>query len=137
LGVGRSLLAPDNVRVEGWRVRLGELLADADPGQRQNNGHQPDLKEFAHTWFGLAGTQPAIAQPLQALGAALLADTCPPEQLTVDLNYLLLREAAQVPLVIKVAGDTSAGPQQVRNEDACYPQGVAPDSHHASHWDCL
>jgi protein phosphatase len=128
LGVGHSLLAADNVRVEGWRVRLGELLADADPSQRQHNGHQPDLKEFAHTWFGLAGTQPAIAQPLQGLGAALLADTCPPEQLTVDLNYLLLREAAQVPLVIKVAGDTSAGPQQVRNEDACYPQGLAPDA---------
>ncbi len=119
LGAATSLLAPDNVRVEGWRVRLGELYLDEQP---------PDLKAFVQVWLGLAGTQPAINQPLQQLGAAILADNCSPEQLTVDLNYLLLKEAAQVPLVVKVAGGTSPGPQHDRNEDACYPEGLAPDT---------
>lgn len=119
MGIGTSLLTPDNVRVEGWRIRLSELYVDE---------HPPDLKAFAQTWLGLSGTQPAITQPLQNLGAAILAEDCPPEQLTVDLNYLLLKEAAQIPLVIKAAGETHPGPQQVRNEDACYPAGVASDA---------
>jgi protein phosphatase len=119
LGVGLSLLTLDNVRVEGWRVRLGELYVD---------DHPPDLTAFAQTWLGLSGTQPEINQPLQNIGAAILAGDCPPEQLTVDLNYLLLKEAAQSPLVIKAAGATHPGPQQVRNEDACYPAGVGSDA---------
>ncbi|MGD1907979.1 MAG: PP2C family protein-serine/threonine phosphatase [Leptolyngbyaceae cyanobacterium] len=119
LGVSASLLVTDNVRVEGWRIRLGELYVDEQ---------RPALGTFAQTWLGLTGTQPAINQPLQQLGAAILAGDCPAEQLTVDLNYLLLKESAQVPLAVKAAGDTHPGPQQPRNEDACYPQGVAADS---------
>ncbi|MBF2037365.1 MAG: serine/threonine-protein phosphatase [Leptolyngbyaceae cyanobacterium T60_A2020_046] len=120
LGTAGSLLDPDILRVEGWRVRLCQLqvddvaLSDAD---------------LAAFWQSLiAGAQPAIAEPLQHLCQAIAAGTCDAEQITVDLNYLLLKESAQVPLRLRVAGATSPGPRHDRNEDACYPDGVAPAS---------
>jgi protein phosphatase len=58
----------------------------------------------------------------------MLSGDYAPEQITVDLNYLLLRESAQVPLRLRIAGATDPGPKQSRNEDACYPSGVAPES---------
>lgn len=121
LGVASSLLSPVNVRVEGWRLRLRELMADGD--------RPPTLADLAERWRSLQSeAQPAIAQPFVNLCTAMANGDCPPEQVTVDLNYLLLKEAAQRPIRLRVAGATHPGPTQTRNEDACYPDGVAPES---------
>lgn len=118
LGVGSSLLVPENLRVVGWRLRLCELYGDRTP---------PTLAQLAQSW------QPLIAQ-MEAGFAAALTTLCQsmeqgvidPAQLTVDLNYLLLKAATQVPLTLRIGGGTHPGPSQAQNEDACYPLGLAP-----------
>ncbi len=119
-GVAASLLLPENLRVEGWRLRLGELVPEPAT---------PTLADLATRWRALLPqAKPAIAEPLSQLCEAMIIGDYSPEQVTVDLNYLLLKESAQSPVRLRVAGSTHPGPRQVRNEDACYPDGVAPES---------
>ncbi|NER83394.1 MAG: serine/threonine protein phosphatase, partial [Leptolyngbya sp. SIO1D8] len=119
LGVAASLLNLDNLRVEGWRVRVLQLIPDAQP---------PTLKALAQGWQTLAEVaNAAIATPLKNVCQAILAGEMPPEQLTVDLNYLLLKESASCRHRFHLAGATHPGPQHSRNEDACYPEGEKPE----------
>lgn len=110
-----SLLDLANLRVEGWRVRVLELNADATP---------PTLESLARCWQTLAeNAGPAIATPLINVCQAMLAGEMSAEQLTTDLNYLLLKETAEHRSRFRVAGATDSGPKYSRNEDACYPEG--------------
>jgi len=119
LGVATSLLTPDHVRVEGWRVRLLQFTPDPAP---------PTLKDLANCWEPLvASAQPAIAPSLAHVLELMKAGDLAPEQLTVDLNYLLLKESAPYRPRFRIAGDTHPGPHQTRNEDACYPVGEQPE----------
>ncbi len=118
LGVATSLLDLDNLRVEGWRVRLRQLIRDRAA---------PSLGDLAACWQPLSEiAQPSLITPLGNLCEGLSTGTLTAEQLTVDLNYLLLREAAPHRCRFRVAGNTDAGPTQARNEDACYPIGEQP-----------
>lgn len=130
-GVVSSLLHPDNVRVEGWCVRLLELY--------QDNPHDPSPPSLATLmdnwapWLPLA--QPAIVAPLQQLAEELRSQTVSLGTVLARLNQLLLHQSAQIPLRLRVAGGTDAGPNQAHNEDSCYPtegdlanQGVPPHS---------
>lgn len=119
MSVARSLLAFNCLRVEGWRIRLLELMADES---------SPSLIDLGRHWQALIpDAQPAIATPLAQLCEALMAGTLPAEQLTIDLNYLLLKEAARHRPRLQIAGQTHPGPKHSRNEDACYPEGELPD----------
>jgi len=120
-GVAASLLMPDNIRVEGWRVRLRELIPD-----RQHPGGQPSLADLAACWLGWLGAmQLQVADPVRSLCEQMqqpTADT--PEGLraiALHLNDLLLQQSTQLSLKLAVAGGTTAGPQRAHNEDACYP----------------
>lgn len=130
-GVVSSLLHPDNVRVEGWCIRLLELY--------QDNPHDPfppslaTLMDNWAPWLPLA--QPAIVAPLQQLAEELRSQTVSLGTVLARLNQLLLHQSAQVPLRLRVAGGTDAGPNQTHNEDSCYPtagdlanQGLPPHS---------
>lgn len=115
LGVASSLLDLANVRVEGWRIRILELKTDTRP---------PGLADLAQGWQPLvAQAAPAIAAPLNNVCNTLLTGAIDAEQLTVDLNYLLLKEASQSRYHFRMAGATHPGPRHSRNEDACYPEG--------------
>ncbi|NEQ43210.1 MAG: serine/threonine-protein phosphatase [Leptolyngbya sp. SIOISBB] len=119
LNVASSLLDAENVRVEGWRVRLLQLLPDTDP---------PTLKPLGESWMPLVeSAQPTIAASLNSVVQSMVTSGPAPEQLSVDLNYLLLRESATYRPRFRVAGDTHPGPTQARNEDACYPVGEQPE----------
>lgn len=119
LEVASTLLDAEAVRVEGWRVRLLTLTGDRQP---------PTLKDLAQSWQPLVATaHPNIAAALSNLYAAMIEGSLSPEQLTIDLNYLLLKQSAPYRPRFRVAGDTHPGPQQTRNEDACYPQGELPE----------
>ena len=114
LGVASSLLNLDNLRVEGWRVRVLQLIPDRS---------SPKLEKLAQCWQALAETaQPSVAPSLANVCRAVLAGEMAAEQFTIDLNYLFLKEAAQSRLRFRVAGATHPGPH-ARNEDACYPEG--------------
>ncbi|MBD2259209.1 protein phosphatase 2C domain-containing protein [Pseudanabaena sp. FACHB-2040] len=123
LGVANSLLKRDNVRIEGWRVRLQELVS-----------HQPQpesIAALAEVWQPLAqSAHPTMVEPLTDFVGSLHSqsregsDNTWLEQATARLNQLLLAQAAQVSVRVSLAGATSAGPTQPRNEDTCFPDGV-------------
>ena len=115
LKVAGSLLDAENVRVEGWRVRLLKLTPDDTA---------PTLKDLGASWEALIeSAQGAIAASLTSVVQSMTEGELAPEQLSVDLNYLLLRESATYRPRFRVAGNTDPGPNQTRNEDACFPVG--------------
>jgi len=138
-GVATSLLVPDNLRVEGWRVRLCELIPDR---------RSPQLKDLANCWLPwIAYSQPQVANALQAfvqemqfaeatqadlatfgIAAAIAPNGTIPMTLSAQLNQILLEQAAQQPLELEIFGATTTGPQRDHNEDACFPISPLPIS---------
>jgi protein phosphatase len=146
-GVGASLLVTDNLRVEGWRIRLRELYAalgkDAPLGagldvDRYSIGEipQPALHHLGQTWSSLANeTHSSIRGSLLAIGEKLQSPDADYPELLAQTNQLLLEQSAQSPLRIQIAAATDRGPQRDHNEDTSYPlpqdllkRGIAPDS---------
>jgi len=140
-GVAASLLAADNIRVEGWRIRLCQLIPDRrvlgeaagaameQPGQE--SAFSPlglaDLANLWLNWIELA--QPAIAKSLWELCRQMQGEEVGQPEIATQLNHLLLEQAAQLPLKLKTTGLTEAGPQRSHNEDACFPAtGNAPNA---------
>ncbi|ESA34294.1 protein serine threonine phosphatase [Leptolyngbya sp. Heron Island J] len=113
LNMAASLTAPEAIHVDGWRVRLSNLI----PGQ-------PPLQELANLIANLLPKSvPTVANSLQPI-----LDECQDEQLNFDrllekLNRVLLSQAMEISLMTEVAGSTSSG-QLPQNEDACYPSAV-------------
>ncbi|HEY9762636.1 MAG TPA: protein phosphatase 2C domain-containing protein [Trichocoleus sp.] len=120
LGVASSVLTLENVRVEGWRIRLLELIEDRD--------QPPTIQALATAWRPLLKqAQDSLVEPLSHIVDALQSAASETEidPIATRLNHLLLTQAAQVPVRVALAGATSQGPTQPRNEDACYPLGLA------------
>ena len=150
-GVSYSLLVEDNLRVDGWRVRLLELYAT--PVEDTGIGFSP-----AHNGNGASDksdvvTQAFVELPLEESAASALSlyhlgslwarwcrlihvsvatqvlEICEQMQagntsekaIAQKLNQLLLEQAALLPLRLRVAGATDTGPQRDHNEDTCYP----------------
>jgi protein phosphatase len=117
LKVANSLLNAQNIRVEGWRIRLVALIHDAKP---------PSLADLAAFWQTLlASAHPGVAAGLQTVCHQIQSVALDPnadgnEVLDV-LNRFLLEQATTITSQLQIAGDTNAGPQQPRNEDACFP----------------
>jgi protein phosphatase len=141
-GVSASLLAADNIRVEGWRVRLCQLFIDEALFAPEDEAAALEapmlgLADLANVWLGwIDQAKPEIAEPLLKLcqdmheedaeGAAIPGGS-PAEsfanvsRIAAQLNQLLLEQTAQLPLRLQIASATDPGPQQGHNEDTCYP----------------
>lgn len=114
-GVASSLLAAENIRVEGWRVRLLELL----PGGKS----KPTLRNLAELWTPwVEAAQPSVQQGLEEICILLRRSEATVEAIAPELNLLLLEVAAQLPLHLEIAGATDTGPQRDHNEDSYYPK---------------
>lgn len=110
VGVTASWLDPENIRVEGWRIRLVQLHV----------GNPVGLGDLAEVWQSLAAAAaPVIQEPLAKIIQQMPEGKL--ETIANQLNQLLLQQAALQPLRLRVVGATDAGPQQVQNEDTCYP----------------
>ncbi len=110
LNMAASLTAPEAIHIDGWRIRLSNLI----PGQ-------PPLAALAD----LIGSLLPKADPLVASTLQPLLDQCREGQPNFDqilehLNRALLTQAMEISLATEVAGSTNSG-QQPQNEDACYP----------------
>ncbi|MBF2065029.1 MAG: protein phosphatase 2C domain-containing protein [Calothrix sp. C42_A2020_038] len=113
-GMTASLLLPNNLRVQGWCVRLLELL---------DTGHVASLQELGEFWHPLALTaHSSIREQLQSV-VRLLLQQAKLEDILLQLNHLLLSAVSELPLKFKVAGATNVGAQPKHNEDACFPNG--------------
>lgn len=111
-GVASSLLAAENLRVEGWRVRLRELHLDQAP---------PTLKDLAALWLRwISPTKSPLVPALQQLCQDMQAGETI-QAIALRLNALLLQQSAQLPIRLKTASATTSGTIRTLNEDACYP----------------
>jgi len=115
-GVAASLLGPENVRVEGWRVRLLQL----HPGN-----FVPTLRDLGDVWSGLVESAAPEVQSRLGEICLFMRRSMNLEAIALELNDLLLEQAAKLPLHLEVVGMTDTGPQRSKNEDSCYP--VATD----------
>ena len=108
-----SLLVLDNLRVEGWRLRLLELYPDLEA---------PSLADLATLWRSLLPSLPLVtATPLTSLIDAMGEGKLDREAVEQELNQLLLRQVAGTRRRFTLAGGTTPGPSQPRNEDRCWP----------------
>ncbi|QQE64964.1 hypothetical protein GFS31_16480 [Leptolyngbya sp. BL0902] len=116
----RSLLQPQNLRVEGWRIRLLELYDD---------GAAPGLTDLAALWQSWRESwHPSLSEPLTVLIAAIEAAEADEDTLELTLNQLLLAQSALRPGRFALTGATAIGPTQPRNEDACWPDSTLLDT---------
>jgi protein phosphatase len=114
-----SLLVPENLRVEGARVRLLQL---------HRGNYQPTLRDLGDVWSGLVETaQPEVKSRLGEICQFMRRSSMNLDAIALELNELLLEQAAQLPLNLDVVGITDTGPQRSQNEDSCYP--TATDFH--------
>jgi len=112
-GVASSLLVPENLRVEGWRVRLLEL---------HKGNFVPTLRDLGDVWSGLVeSARPQVQSRLGEICQFMRRSSMNFDALALELNDLLLEEAAKLPLHLEVVGMTDTGPQRSQNEDSCYP----------------
>ncbi len=147
LGVASSLLVPDNLRVEGWRIRLLQLYADnaqeeftqlstettASSGDSAvetveeaaialiNSPVTASLQQLGEQWAIWCRKTSGMAEQLQEIVGQLQSEKPPLNAIASQLNQLLLEKAALQPLRLQVAGATDPGPNQNHNEDTCYP----------------
>ncbi|MBW4542047.1 MAG: protein phosphatase 2C domain-containing protein [Myxacorys chilensis ATA2-1-KO14] len=135
LNVASSLLSPENLHVEGWRLRLRELIQDGEPQIRGRTASvvRPSLANLAQCWMRLLpDAKDAIAEPLQAL-CEQIEEGLEYPQVAQRLNQLLLEQSARLPLRLQVYGATDVGRARAHNEDACYP--LTANSQHQLHDD--
>jgi protein phosphatase len=118
LGVATSLLIPENIRVQGWQVRLLELFSDS----AVPTDAQPSLTAFCNCWLEwIAGSDPSVLERLQQIWQQIGEGQKSLDDISLELNQLLLEKAAELPLRLQVAGGTDQGPMRSSNEDSCYP----------------
>ncbi|MHC5735620.1 PP2C family protein-serine/threonine phosphatase [Nostoc sp.] len=119
LGLSHSLLLADNLRVQGWCVRLLELYqTPAD--------EKLSLQNLGECWqFWVVSAKTSVAKGLQNIVQQMCETEIELEAINIQLNNLLLAAAAELPLVLKVAGFTDIGPIMAQNEDACYPNTLS------------
>ncbi len=118
LGVADSLLFPDNLRVQGWCVRLLKLVETLHATSLNATSLQ-HLGECWQPWVAEAKTP--VAQGLQKIVQQMCSGQAQLKAIATQLNELLLSAAAELPLTLEVAGATDTGPIIIQNEDTCYP----------------
>jgi protein phosphatase len=113
LGVNGSLLVSENLRVQGWCVRLLELI---------ENTNAPSLKDLGECWRPIvAVSHTKVNSPLKKIVKQMCSGVVDFDAISNQLNQLLLSAAAELPLTLKVFGITDKGEQLTRNEDNCFP----------------
>lgn len=112
-GVAASLLSPNNILVQGWCIKLLELYPTTEKLTLQHLG------ESWHSWILVAKVQ--IAPGLSNIIEQMREGKADFTTISHQLNQLLLASAAELPLMVKVAGFTDTGPVMKHNEDSCYP----------------
>jgi protein phosphatase len=116
-GVLSSLVIMDNLRVDGWRIRLCELIPDHTTAV-----NKVTLSKLGTLWLQtLPGAAPEIADLLRTLFSRMQAEQASLRDVSGNLNKLLLTLAAQLPFEWKISGGTDVGATHKHNEDSYYP----------------
>ncbi|MBV5260519.1 protein phosphatase [Synechococcus moorigangaii CMS01] len=113
--LGTSLSLLENIRVDGWRIRLMELIEDPAAGPIS-------LATVATRWRSLAEQSHAsIREPLEEIFTALVEPDIDLPLVLGRLNQLLLTQSSQHHLQMAIASATDKGALPSLNQDAHYP----------------
>jgi protein phosphatase len=116
-GVLTSLVTMDNVRVDGWRIRLCQLIPD-----RTTSSNKVTLSKLGDLWLkDLPHIAPEIGDRLRYLFGKMLAEKASLRDVSNFLNKLVLEESTKLPLTWEIAGGTDVGTSYKHNEDSYYP----------------
>jgi protein phosphatase len=116
-GVLSSLVLMENLRVDGWCLRLCELIPDYPSG---NN--KVTLSKLGTLWLQtLPSAAPAISERLGVIFDKMQAEKASLRDVAGALNRIILEQTSQLPLMWRIAGGTDAGSVHQHNEDSYYP----------------
>jgi protein phosphatase len=119
-GVLASLSAMDNLRVDGWCLRLCELIPDRTTGV-----NKVTLAKLGTIWLqSLPLASSAIDERLRVLFLKMQAEQASLRDVAAALNRIVLEQAARLPLEWQVAGGTDTGATHQHNEDSYYPTSL-------------
>ncbi|TAF50170.1 MAG: serine/threonine-protein phosphatase [Oscillatoriales cyanobacterium] len=110
-----SLLDPDNIRVQGWRVWLLELKPTIG---------KPSLIDLVYhwrRWIDQADATDPTSLQLLDLCQHLRSPAADLDSVSDQLDQILLEAAARLPLRLSSFGISDSGPSRLQNEDSCYP----------------
>jgi protein phosphatase len=125
VGARRSLLALNNLRVQGWRLALAELKSDADGADEAAL-----LRQWGDLWLAwctgaTAATsdgEPTIAARLRPIFEQIHRGELPWGTARSRVEQILIREQGRYRVSFQTAGISEVGRERSQNEDACYPQ---------------
>lgn len=116
-----SLLDPDNIRVQGWRIWLLELKPTVS---------KPTLIDLAYHWRRWLD-RPSSHDPTPAklldLCQRMRSQRTETREIAEQLDQILLEATARQPLRLSSFGLSDSGPSRLQNEDCCYPIASAID----------
>jgi protein phosphatase len=116
-GVLSSLVVMENLRVDGWCLRLCELIADHNHGS-----NKVTLAKLGTLWLAnFPSAAPSVAEKFRAIFSKMAAEKASLRDVSGALNKIILEQTAQLPLVWQIAGGTDAGAAHQHNEDSYYP----------------
>ncbi|AFY94082.1 PP2C family protein-serine/threonine phosphatase [Chamaesiphon minutus] len=116
-GVLSSLVVMDNLRVDGWCLRLCELIPDYTTAS-----NKVTLAKLGTLWLqALGGANLEIADRLTTLFMKMEAERVSLRDVSAELNRIAIEQAALLPLAWQIAGGTDAGASYEHNEDSYYP----------------
>lgn len=131
-----SLLAPDNIRVDGWRLRLVNVWGNEEwrnsgppkpfnqnipftnPQEQQNPIHW-HLGKLWQSWADQGHA--SLIGPLTHICEQLQHSHCSWNRVKHDLNVLLLKNAAQQPLHLSIVGRGPNKTKQGSSRTSFYP----------------
>ncbi len=122
-GMLSSLIAIENLRVDGLCLRLCELIPD-----RAATHDKVTLAKLGTLWLEtLPQSASEIDDRLHALFLKMQAEQASLRDVAAKLNQIVLEQAARLPLAWQIAGGTDTGATHQHNEDSYYPTPLEID----------
>ncbi|AFY39727.1 protein serine/threonine phosphatase [[Leptolyngbya] sp. PCC 7376] len=117
-----TVLLLENIRVDGWCIRVMELIEDPEDSEIS-------LKNIAESWRSLQiRSSQAIRADLETLLAQLEEPEVALKDIQVSLNNLLIAQSSQQLLRIKVTAATETGQEPEINEDHYFPTATEQET---------
>jgi protein phosphatase len=119
-GMLSSLIEIENLRVDGWCLRLCELIPD-----RTATHDKVTLAKLGTFWLeNLPQSNSEIADRLSAIFLKMQAEQASLRDVATKLNQIVLEQAARLSLDWQIAGGTDTGAIHQHNEDSYYPTSL-------------
>lgn len=116
-GVLSSLVSMDNLRVDGWCLRLCELIPND-----QISSSKVTLSRLGTLWLqSFPAAASGISEKLGVIFSKMEAEKASLRDVSGALNRIILEQTAKLPLMWRIAGGTDPGATHQHNEDSYYP----------------